>query len=410
MAFLQVSSTNPQISFIWKKNPASGMNMMEHKSGHLCGWYSPNNQSYNVWFKDQVKANSYGDQDYNNTLQYSSPLFVLDALNLFFSENIKKTNDKDTDGFDNSVLINLVSYANNNLIQNFVKQFPDYKFEVEEVQSVKRITISTKKTMGELINLTAVLFALFELRKTDLYVDASLLTKYLHCLNRINAPYFVRYLFKMYLLRNMKDFNECKDILEDGKYNLSFGDNYLSRVQTTLKHIDTSLPVVDIGCGEGKFMNYIAPKVPTYLGFDKDLSVLDLAEQKIIKNQLSSAKVFQDELAFKTAVNGLVSYNALLIEVIEHMPIESAKKLISEVLSLPKAQTVVITTPDRNFNKHYLIDGFRHDDHHYELTMMEFQTLINSLTPPSFKVNYINIGDSIDGVSTTVGAVLTRIS
>lgn len=410
MAFLQVTSSNPQISFIWKKNPASGMNIIPHKSGHLCGWYSKDGQSYNVFFKDQVKANSYGDQDYNDTLQYSSPLFVLDALNLFFSENIKKVNDKDTLGFNHSVFVNLVSYANQNLINNFIKQFPDYVFEVEEIGHVKRIKISTQKTMGELINLTAVLFALFELRKTELYVDSSLLIKYLHCLNRINAPYFVRYLFKMYLLRNHKDFTECKGILENGQYELTFGDNYLSRVHTTLNHLDHALPVVDIGCGEGKFMNFIAPKVPAYLGFDKDLEVLKIAEQKILKNELSSAKVFKDESGFKNAIKELKNgFNGLLIEVIEHMPLDKAKELIIETATLPNLKKLIITTPDRDFNKNYLISGFRHDDHHYELTFSEFKDLINSLIPQGFNISYIQIGDKSQGVSTTVGAICERI-
>lgn len=361
-----------------------------------------------MWFKDQVKANSYGDQDYNNTLQYTSPLFVLDALNTFFSENIKKTNDKDTSGFEQTIVVNLVSYANQNLLKNFTNQFPEYTFTVEEVKTAKRITISTKKTMGELINLTAVLFALFELRKTDLYVDATMLTKYLHCLNRINAPYFVRYLFKMYLLRNQKDFKECKAILEDGKFSLTYGDNYLSRVHATLDHINYSLPVVDIGCGEGKFMNFIAPKVPQYLGFDKEPEVLKVARNKITKHELSNVQIFDTESDFNSAITTLPKFNGLLIEVIEHMDLGAAKDLMTEVMNLPNLETLVITTPDREFNRHYLIEGFRHDDHHYELNMAEFQELIKSLAPEHFLIDFINIGDTIEGVSTTVGAVLRK--
>lgn len=411
MALMQIKSSNPNLSFILKKNPSSGMMIVEHKSGHLFGWYSPSLTEYNVYFKDKLQANSYGDSDFNNTLQYSSPLFVLDSINQFFNENIKKLNDKDLEGFENSVTVNLSAYANQKILNNFISQFPDYQFAVEDIANCKKITITTKKTINELMNLTAVLFALFELRKTDLFVDASLLTKYLHCLNRINAPYFVRYLFKMYLLRNYRDFTECQDILENNKqFQLTFGDNYLSRVRATEAVLDLSLPIVDIGCGEGKFLNFLAPKVPQYLGIDKDLEVLKMAEHKVKKHELTNVELFSDNKAFQEKVLSIPKVNGILIEVIEHMPLESAKGLMKEVMQYPNLETLVITTPDRDFNKHYLISGFRHDDHHYELTMAEFQELIKSVTPVHFSVEFINIGDMIDGVSTTVGAVLRRKS
>lgn len=407
MALVQLQSNNPKLSFILKKNPASGMNIMEHKSGHLFGWYSPSQDTYNVWFKDKLQANSYGEQDFNNTLQYSSPLFVLDAINNFFADNLKKTHEADTQDFTHTITVNLVAFAQSKILANFVSHFKDFKFSVTEIGHHKKISITTNKSIHELINLTAVLFALFELRKTDLYVDSSLLIKYLHCLNRINAPYFIRYLFKMYLLRNQNDFKESKEILEDnGKYQLTFGDNYLSRVRATESVIDFDLPVVDIGCGEGKFLKFLSPKVPKYLAVDKDLEVLKSAEAKIKRDELTNVVLFNDTASFDAEVNLLPKFTGILIEVIEHMPLESAKALMKKTLSYPGLNQLVVTTPNRDFNVHYLItEGFRHDDHHYELNEPEFQELIKSLTPPNFNVKFINIGDEINGIATTMGAV-----
>ena len=386
------------------------MNIQEHKSGHLFGWYSPNQKIYNVWFKDKLQANSYGEQDFNNTLQYSSPMFVLDAINNFFSDNLKKTHEADTGEFTNSLTVNLVAYAQTKVVNNFIAHFTDYQFTVVEIGHCKKITISTNKSIHELINLTALLFALFELRKTDIYVDTSLLLKYIHCLNRVNAPYFVRYLFKMYLLRNRNDFKEVQPILEDnGKYQLTFGDNYLARVRATESVINFDLPVVDIGCGEGKFLKFLAPKVPKYLAVDKDLEVLKSAEARIKRDELTNVVLFNDTEAFDREVNLLPKFTGILIEVIEHMPLSSAKELMVKTLSYPGLNQLVVTTPNRDFNQHYLItEGFRHDDHHYELNEPEFHELIKSLTPPEFQVKFINIGDQINGIATTMGAIWER--
>jgi 2-polyprenyl-3-methyl-5-hydroxy-6-metoxy-1,4-benzoquinol methylase len=407
MALMQLTSNNPKLSFIIKKNPASGMNIMEHKSGHLFGWYSPNCQTYNVWFKDKLKANSYGDQDFNNTLQYSSPMFVLDGINNFFTENLKKHHEADTREFTNTLTVNLVAFAQTKILNNFIAHFTDYHFTVTEIGHCKKISITTNKSIHELINLTALLFALFELRKTDIYVDASLLQKYIHCLNRVNAPYFVRYLFKMYLLRNGNDFKEVQPILEDnGKYQLTFGDNYLARVRATESVINFDLPVVDIGCGEGKFLKFLSPKVPKYLAVDKDLEVLKSAEAKVKRDELTNVFLFSDTATFDQEVNLLPKFTGILIEVIEHMPLEAAKALMSKTLSYPGLNQLVVTTPNRDFNKHYLItNGFRHDDHHYELNEPEFKELINSLTPKEFQVKFINIGDQIEGIATTMAAI-----
>lgn len=410
MALMQLKSTNPKLSFILKKNPASGMNIIEHKSGHLFAWYNPSGDTYNIFFKDKLQANSYGDQDFNNTLQYSSPLFVLDAINNFLADNLKKEHEADTAGFTHSITVNLVAFAQSKVLQNFIQHFTDFQFEIVEVANCKKITITTRQPLHQLVNLTALLFALFELRKTDLYVDASLLVKYLNCLNRVNAPYFVRYLFKMYLLRNQKDFNEGKEILENGgNYQLTFGDNYLARVRAVESNINLTLPVVDIGCGEGKFLNFVSKKVPTYLGIDKDPSVLELAKNKIKKNELANVELFHDQNDLNQRVSQFPKFTALLVEVMEHMELTSAKQLISEVLQYPNLQTLFLTTPNRDFNKNYLISsGFRHDDHHYELNEGEFQELIKSLTPESFQVKFINIGDQVEGIATTLGAILEK--
>ena len=100
--------------------------------------------------------------------------------------------------------------------------------------------------------------------------------------------------------------------------------------------------------------------------------------------------------------------DVLLTEVIEHLTYDDAKKLL-QFLSDSMAKNIVVTTPNRDFNKFYDIpDGeMRHEDHQFELTYDMFRELILD----TFKGrDYIigGLGDSVDGIATTSFAVVKR--
>lgn len=58
MAIVQLRSTNPQLSFIIRKNPQSGMQLRPVRQGIAYGWYS-DEATYNVYFKDADNEVSY---------------------------------------------------------------------------------------------------------------------------------------------------------------------------------------------------------------------------------------------------------------------------------------------------------------------------------------------------------------
>ena len=114
MAFLQIGSTNQKLSYILKKNPASGMLCRELKHGRLFGYYSDSSTVFNVFFKDADWDTSYKDHrddsfQYLNPSQYNAPEFVLDCISEFFAHIIKKNDEMDTEGFDNSITVNMIS-------------------------------------------------------------------------------------------------------------------------------------------------------------------------------------------------------------------------------------------------------------------------------------------------------------
>ncbi len=94
MAIIQVASTNPQFSFLMKKNPNSGMQLRSVRQGTAYGWYSEP-AAFNVYFKDADNEISFKQHqgesfEYLNVSRYNTPLFPLAAINEFFGAPFKK--------------------------------------------------------------------------------------------------------------------------------------------------------------------------------------------------------------------------------------------------------------------------------------------------------------------------------
>jgi len=83
-----------------------------------------------------------------------------------------------------------------------------------------------------------------------------------------------------------------------------------------------------------------------------------------------------------------------LIEVIEHLDLERLPALERAVFEFARPKTVVITTPNREYNANYAMpeDKLRHRDHRFEWTRHEFAEWVNQV---SEKFGY---GASIEGV------------
>jgi len=65
MAIVQIRSTNPQLSFLIKKNPNSGMILRSIRKGMAYGWYT-DEQTFNVYFKDADNEVSYKQHEQEN--------------------------------------------------------------------------------------------------------------------------------------------------------------------------------------------------------------------------------------------------------------------------------------------------------------------------------------------------------
>ena len=69
----------------------------------------------------------------------------------------------------------------------------------------------------------------------------------------------------------------------------------------------------------------------------------------------------------------------------------------------------IIRFCDRPYNNlHELNEELRHDDHKWEFGKEEFKSWISDILEEA-EISYVEIGDSVDGLSTTQGVIVKRI-
>ena len=425
MAFLQLTSTNPDLSYIIKKNPASGMLVKQMRMGRAFGWFS-SDYMYNVFFKDadnEVSYKSSPDEsfEYVNTSRYSSPMFVINAITDFFNSAVKKQEEKDVAGFTHTITMNMVMMRSPRYLGIFNQHFTEFFIDHEEVApKTFRIQVTTRRPLRDLLNYVNLLALFSVLRRsrkydnTDFDVSEPVIEKYLACLAVVNAPYFVRYVFKVNLLGTSSMFKKFKDVLSTDGIELVIGDTQIQRLNAVVSRLTMLNHVVDIGCGEGMYAIAIARKLCDKQYFAIDTSE-DCREQVMNKAKLKSV----DNITVLDSFNQFLDmttgwdqdFDALMVEVIEHMEVAEASALVKQVLAFPNVKSLLISTPNRDFNQFYFADDeLRHTDHKFEFTADEFTSWVKSVTPDNFTVKQFDIGDRVNGHATTLGAWFCKSS
>jgi hypothetical protein len=98
-----------------------------------------------------------------------------------------------------------------------------------------------------------------------------------------------------------------------------------------------------------------------------------------------------------------------MVEVIEHMDINRLPALERVVFEFASPRTVIITTPNAEYNKNYDrlgIDNMRHHDHRFEWTRSQFRAWAKSVCKRfNYSVAFTEIGeaDETAGAPTQMG-------
>ncbi len=162
---------------------------------------------------------------------------------------------------------------------------------------------------------------------------------------------------------------------------LSLNEQRLGTVLATLKGSGAAR-VLDLGCGGGNLLKLLlAEKQFTEIvGMDVshrslEIAMRNLRYERLPEWQKSRLKVIHGSLIYRD--DRLSGFDAAaIVEVIEHLDPPRLRALERVVFEFAKPKTVVVTTPNAEYNvKWPTLPGgaFRHHDHRFEWSRAEFE-------------------------------------
>ncbi|MDR2789287.1 MAG: 3' terminal RNA ribose 2'-O-methyltransferase Hen1 [Candidatus Accumulibacter sp.] len=137
--------------------------------------------------------------------------------------------------------------------------------------------------------------------------------------------------------------------------------------------------VIDIGCGEGHLLALLVKETSftKIAAVDVSFSMLERARDRIRYERLSEAQkeridVFQGSLTYRD--KRFAGFDAAcVVKVIEHLDLPRLSAFEQVLFRHARPRNVILTTPNREYNEKYGVDGLRHGDHRFEWTRDEFR-------------------------------------
>jgi SAM-dependent methyltransferase len=432
MAIIQLKSTNPKLSFIIKKNPSSGMLLRPIRKGMAYGWYT-DDETFNIYFKDadgeiSYKQNEYESFEYLNVSRYNTPLFPLNAINEFFSAPLKVLDERDVEGYEHSFSINMIHIELVRYIDFFDKHLKDVTFEIKHLAHKSySLTVTTNRSLYYLLHVVSVLCLFLSMFGNE-YIDISdsILDKYIKSIHVIDAPFYIRSLFVRHFLSSKERFKKYKaEIEKTARYDIrfDFGSTGLQRRNYIARALSFDRSILDVGCGEGYYAIPFAGKIEgSYYAVDINEQLLETVKRKASTKDIDNISTHTSIDHFLEQYSG-EQIDVILTEVIEHMSQDEAGILIQHICRQIDFVDFIITTPNADFNPFYELSGFRHDDHKWEMSQVEFKLWFSDVVKGIFDTSrgsqtsgaevevqfeFVAIGDEVNNIRTTQGVMLKK--
>ncbi|HMB14712.1 MAG TPA: methyltransferase domain-containing protein [Pelovirga sp.] len=159
--------------------------------------------------------------------------------------------------------------------------------------------------------------------------------------------------------------------------------------------------VLDLGCGPGELLLLLAEhqQFRRLVGIDTCLDVLQEARTQLTHHQHlpDGQRLALYQGSFTECISDLQGFDAVaLIETIEHIPPGRLSLLERAVFSGYAPQTVIITTPNSEYNPlHGMAPGqFRHPDHQFEWDRQKLRRWAQGVAGRSgYQVSFSDIGE-----------------
>lgn len=413
MAHLTIESNNPDFSWVLVKNPESGIQYRPIRQGKGFGWFFPNDDTYNLAFVDGLDCDSFSQSDfeYLSTNKFGNPLAHSSLLNAFLRDVWQNRNPEKDVVAHNSITLHQVITKARKLLEHLSKHLSCDLHIEEAYANCYTLRFSGELTLHELV-CNVMVACLFLSGQDGIFltkVDKAFVSKYADIINKLGMDYYLRYMFARNYFKSKDQFNKFVHMLETEDIKLQHGDTAMQRLRFIEKRLDGQREILDVGCGEGLFALNLPKRIPhTYHAVDIDEELVTILGRKAESRGLD-IKTYTNVGQFKSEA----PVDVLLVEVIEHMSKSDAIFLIDKVMGTVNFNKIFITTPNRDFNHNYLIKGFRHGDHDWEMDSLEFKdwithTVLFESDHETLDVEFVDIGDSVGGVHTTQGVIISK--
>jgi cyclopropane fatty-acyl-phospholipid synthase-like methyltransferase len=375
-AMLTITSENTHFSYLIQKDPnRKELFSRSYRKGIFYGWFN-NDQTYKVYFKDSINFNSFSkDSDEFNYLSISSyahPYLVVALIDKVLRSAYVLGGHTTADGLvvtDDVVRQSatfLINYANEKkltMIYNSVG-ITDVKL-TKLANRLLEVKVSLEDSLQNFLK--RVLLASLTVTLSDFELPTRMqddvITKYIKICNELNIGYNIRHLISVYMLKQSSYTKHIAQLNTD-TIKILEGTSQAHRhefIKDKLGAGSDIYKLIDFGCGEGYHTLRLADKYKEILAVDKDEELLSDVNRK------ASYKSIENIAAFTSIDDALKQVggkcHVLATEVFEHMAITEMHDIIYKIMSNPYVTRLVITLPNKDFNKHYLIEGFRHVDH-----------------------------------------------
>jgi 3' terminal RNA ribose 2'-O-methyltransferase Hen1 len=173
--------------------------------------------------------------------------------------------------------------------------------------------------------------------------------------------------------------------------------------------------VLDLGCGEGKLLRELLKdkQFEEIVGMDVSIRTLETARDRLEldrlpERQAARIKLIHGSLIYRDRrLEGFAA--AAVVEVVEHLDPPRLSALERVVFEFARPGTVVLTTPNREYNvkwENLGVEKLRHPDHRFEWTRQEFRHWAEEIARRfGYVVRFLPVGpvDEVVGSPTQMG-------
>lgn len=421
-----IGSNNEHLFSLLNKNPKTdfGLYAFELNGGVAVGRTAED--SYIIDFFTEDKHYGVDPTNRIDYLYLTRPKIILDIVDKMFGEilhekwlgkNIPWLDNKTNTELDNSQVLVYVPrvFIDSSWVRDGKLMLSKYLkgVSIEHKKGhIYALTIKSRDLFDAINQLMVVaMFLEFTNDYQSNYFDDKFVDKYLRILTNVeNVPYFIFYLFSMKMAKSEKIYENILSVAKEyllkqhDDMNITLRPTQHIRLKNAVETLGLDLPILDYGCGEFDYFKRFCKEglKHTYYAYDLDKTLYHIGNAINRRFPDNKLVLLEDGELPKEKVNVLIS------EVVEHMEEEEAAEVLQNIIDKVDFEMLMFTTPNREFNKHYSLEGeMRHKDHKFEFDLDGLYKFCTKLKGVSFIIT--NLGDEIDGQSSSFAVKLKKV-